>query len=81
MEAPEDPDPVPDEVAEADLVEVFASWATLRASERRALLRAWRIERYVERVARGMLRVERLRIGAVPGDAWLYKKMQRLGIA
>lgn len=80
MEAPETPDPVPDEVL-ADIVEVFASWASLRASERRALLRAWRIELYVERVAPGILRVERLRIGAVPGDAWIYKKMQRLGIA
>ena len=80
MGAPETPDPVPDEVL-ADIVEVFASWANLRSAERRTLLRAWRIELYVERAARGVLRVERLRIGAVPGDAWIYKKMQRLGIA
>jgi len=80
MGAPETPDPVPDEVL-ADIVEVFAAWANLRGAERRALLRAWRIELYVERAARGVLRVERLRIGAVPGDAWIYKKMQRLGIA
>lgn len=66
---------VPDEVM-ADLVEVFASWASLRSAERRALLAAWRIEVYVE-IEWKAIRVDRLRIGALPGDVWLYNYVPR----
>ena len=71
QEAPGAQEMVPDEVM-ADLVEVFSSWASLRAAERRALLAAWRIEVFVE-IERKAIRVDRLRVGALPGDVWLYK--------
>lgn len=78
----EEPIEVPADVV-AELVEVFASWRDLRREDKRALLRDYRAEVVVESVGgrrSGLYRVDRVRLGVLPPDVWLYKKMKRLGI-
>ena len=65
-----------------DLAEVFGAWASLRDQDKQELLAAWGIEivAQVEGPKRKRrLRVDRVRLGS-PVNAWVYKKMKRLGI-
>jgi hypothetical protein len=62
------------------VAEVFASWRFLARSDKRDLLRAYRIRIHVSRPERRILHIKRVDIGSL-GDIALYKKTRRYGIA
>ncbi len=61
------------------VADVFGSWASLSRSEKRELLRAYRIRIHVTRLERRKIHVSQVDIGLL-GYVGLYKKMKRYGI-
>jgi chromosome segregation ATPase len=61
------------------VVDVFGSWASLPRSEKRQMLRAYRIRIQLTRPERRKIHVSQVDIGLL-GDVGLYKKMKRHGI-